>query len=201
MSPIYIPGHACTLHGRFSHGSPSQGFPLCMGAGCVQFRDLCCKPVPQDLLQEFHWLQTDQPPSTVKINELTIQHSHKYCCVLRKLKHQTANSQNVFLLNGVQFSLYKKECLAWMVTFAKNTWSERWNQIDLNSDTPTCTRMSHTCLYLLCVSCTWRSTMFRLRICTSARKNLCSIATTYTTWHWHRPNRPTTVDCEKNKTS
>lgn len=107
----------------------------------------------------------------------------------------------MFLLNGVQFSLYKKECLAWMVTFAKNTWSERWNQIDLNSDTPTCTRMSHTCLYLQCVSCTWRSTMFRLRICTSARKNLCSIATTYTTWHWHRPNRPTTVDCEKNKTS
>ena len=61
---ILLPGHECVLHPWLSCAAPGHVFPPNFGAGCVQLLERSLKPVPQDLLQDVHLVQSDQPPST-----------------------------------------------------------------------------------------------------------------------------------------
>lgn len=58
------PGQFRVLHARSCRDAPAQVLPPLLGDGFVQLRLRSCSPVPQLLLQVFHELQVDQPPST-----------------------------------------------------------------------------------------------------------------------------------------
>ena len=97
---IFLPGHEWVLQSWLSRASPGQDFPPKLGAGRVQLLERPLKPVPQDLLQEVHSVQSDHPPSTEK---------HKNKTKKEREKKKEKNPQCYYLQTAKWGLLTRKE--------------------------------------------------------------------------------------------
>lgn len=90
------------LHALASRDAPVQVLPPLLGEGFVQLRLRSFSPVPQLLLQEFHELHFDQPPSTTKKRETELTHERLNICVTASFLTKLTSASPYSILNDKQ---------------------------------------------------------------------------------------------------
>ena len=105
------------LQSWLSRASPGQDFPPKLGAGRVQLLERSLKPVPQDLLQEVHSVQSDHPPSTEK---------HKNKTKKEREKKKEKNPQCYYLQTAKWGLLTRKERTVNKQIYLKCHWDQNF---------------------------------------------------------------------------